>query len=107
MIIKIDVPLPMSNSTTNWNRSKWLSVKTRRGKDYTRDVIYSESFVDNVLSSLTIEKYDYNISLEDLVDLYVKQRGKCNLSGTIMLFNLDIDDDDESVFQMSLNRLNN
>ncbi|KAM9961469.1 hypothetical protein ACTFIR_004320 [Dictyostelium discoideum] len=116
-------------SSTNWNRAKWLSVKTRREQDFTMDVIYSESFAENVLFSLNlllntshkstiernnkkkvidgkIEKYDHNISIEDLVDLYEKQRGKCKLSGIIMLFNRG-KDSDERVFQMSLNRLNN
>ncbi|KAM9960410.1 hypothetical protein ACTFIW_009550 [Dictyostelium discoideum] len=41
-------------SSTNWNRAKWLSVKTRREQDFTMDVIYSESFVENVLFSLNL-----------------------------------------------------
>lgn len=116
-------------SPANWNGNNWLSVKTRREKDQQSEVDFSDdSLIRKIIAQLKInhkfsrhrterknkrkiaiqgkvEKFEHDITVGDLFCVYKAQKGKCNLSGIIMLLG-DIGENNR-VFKLSVNRIDN
>ncbi|KAM9976751.1 hypothetical protein ACTFIR_010595 [Dictyostelium discoideum] len=121
--------LRIMQNRANWTRSSWLSVKINRDKDIFEVFDFSNrSMMEKVEKQIqtifsfskvstkkrnntikrkngTVELHQHNITKDFLLNLFISQGGKCNLSNIIMLAG-EIKEEEE-VFKISINRINN